>query len=159
MTERRHILLGSHPLPVANKQEEEKKLVEALGPREVEGVFKMPLNPDGINMRTYARQEAIERLTKGMARYQLDVERDRRLTAGMCPYCFYLRGPVVATANMPRHPCKRWGCHGFTSWSSGDCPEYCQQCSSDLGICRRCAADLDYTNRKTMKPPKRKQRR
>lgn len=151
-----HILVTPpKELPRGDRAAERRLLVEQLGPQEVEGVFKQPMNPVSINMASWGGEERIERLQKGLARALLDESRNQRLTSGFCKSCYYLHSTVAGQASSDR-PCKRWGCHARTKWSNTDVPNYCTECSKEFGICRRCGSDLEYKARKSLSAPKRK---
>jgi hypothetical protein len=125
------------------------------GPREVDGVFKMPLDLNRINMMTHAMHESLERRIKGLARWRLDSEKKSRLGAQECKVCYYIRGPVVAGQSFSSHPCKNSECDEETKHCNTDVPEYCRDCATKYGICRRCGADAELKERKSIKPPKR----
>jgi hypothetical protein len=138
---------------------EEKKdptdISNGYGPREVEGVFKMPLTLADIENRSAGMEEKISMWKKKLARLELDLQKEQRQKSQMCKACFYLSGGLTTQAFTDK-PCKRWGCHGRTKWNNGDTPDYCPDCATTMGICRRCGADQEYANRRSIKAPKRR---
>ena len=138
--------------------EEEEKVPEPHvkgKARLVDGHMKMPLDLHRINMGTYSMQEGLERRIKGLAKWRLDAEKKSRHSAQECKVCYYIRGPMVAGQSFSDRPCKNTDCDELSGHSNTDVPDYCRECATKYGICRRCGGDQEGKERKSLKPPKR----
>lgn len=124
-------------------------------PRLEGDVLKMALTPDSINMRNWGSEERLERMQKAVAAAFLDVRKDERRKRGECKSCYYLRVGVVAGQAFSSRPCKNESCSNESKHANTDVPDYCIDCSTTYGICRRCGADLEFKVRKSLKPPRR----
>ena len=86
-----------------------------------------------------------------------DPDRAKRLEAGECVACFYLRGDRICG-------------QAFTEWECGQCgkqdmhsntgtPKFCADCSWKYCVCTQCGADLGLRPRRKIKIMRRVKRR
>lgn len=116
--------------------------------------LKRPIDVRSIELHTAMATERVKRFRKGLAHYEIDDRKTSRLAAGECKTCYYLRVAVAGQAFSQRE-CARLGCDELSKNSNTDVPEFCESCSKEYGICRRCGGDLEQKERRSLKPPKR----
>lgn len=101
---------------------------------------------------TRAAVEGVDDLRNGLADFDFDAHRDRRLKVRECKACFYLkRGRIAGQA--------------FTAWRCDFCdaeppmhhntavPRVCELCSVKHDLCTRCSGDIHMDKRRTDFPP------
>jgi hypothetical protein len=78
-----------------------------------------------------------------------DGDRDKRLAALECPWCFYQAHGRIGGSAMTGWTCAE--CHQDQPlWSSTATPKLCPPCAHELELCRECGADLDLRHRRTL---------
>ena len=81
-------------------------------------------------------EDLIERAT----RLQGDAERAKRLTAGLCRWCYYAAGRIGGAA-MTTQPCASCGTDQLYSSTCTDV--LCLSCADEHDLCKRCGGDRD----------------
>ncbi len=92
-----------------------------------------------INFETTIRKERIDELETNLLALQHDDDRDARLRANECPYCYYIYSRIAGQA--------------FTDWSCGICgkqdthcntatPRYCSNCADEHRLCVACGGTV-----------------
>lgn len=137
------------------QKEARAEVKNARGPRDVEGVFKMPLDVNHISTSTITSRHRAERLDKALAHYKIDSSKEVRRKVFKCKSCYYFDFGVAGQA-FSEKPCKNMECDKYSRWPNTAVPAYCEECAKEYGICRSCGGDLEQIDRRSLKPPKRR---
>lgn len=95
----------------------------------------------------FANSQSVELVERAKSLAE-DRQRGQRIAEGLCPACYYLRVRVGGSA-ITRRPCG--ACGEPQTYASTATDVLCSPCAKSYGLCRRCGADLDYKNRRTLK--------
>lgn len=109
---------------------------------------KPPLDLFGVQSATdRARQYAESSLCKAL-RYNADSEREERLKAHQCPWCWYFRRPVIAGQAFTEWTCS--GCGAEAQHANTATPRLCVACAEKYGLCVQCTGDIEMRPRKKL---------
>ena len=111
-------------------------------------VTKSPTDVEDINYHTELAKSRLASAAKALKAATSDSDQKRREIRRECAACFYLRGNVISGQAFSSRPCKREGCTEESRHHNTDCPAYCETCSEELKICRRCGGDLGMRRRR-----------
>jgi hypothetical protein len=92
----------------------------------------------------YARQYLNEWIINAEHAYT-DKQRTERAAAQCCRWCFYGRRSRLAGQAFTTRPCD--SCAEDQTFSSTATDPLCMPCAQRLGLCVRCCADVDLTDR------------
>lgn len=79
-----------------------------------------------------------------------DSERDQRLQAQECKYCWYLTRPRVGGAAITARECSI--CGTDQTFSSTNTDPLCKPCAHENSLCCHCGGDIDMKNRRKPRP-------
>ena len=100
----------------------------------------MELTKEKIERNNYYAELTYKIKKKAIDDYENDSGKDYRLTARQCKVCYYLKNGLAFQA-FTEYECQN--CHEVDIYHNGSVPKYCQKCSEEFNVCRRCGAELD----------------
>lgn len=80
----------------------------------------------------------IEEALRGIA----DADKEKRLDAQACKWCFYFRGPTISGQGFTDWDCQY--CSNTGTHSTTDVPYCCEECAEELALCRSCGGAISF---------------
>lgn len=102
------------------------------------------VNLFSVQQRTASNAEHIKEMRRRVADCDTDAQRNGRLRARECPWCFYF-GSTLAGQGFTDWVCSC--CGKEDTWADTRTPYLCHECSDRLGLCVNCTADIHLTKR------------
>lgn len=93
-----------------------------------------------MTSETHLATRQAEDLIARATAMQGDPEREKRIAAGMCRWCFYARGRMGG-ASMTTQPCS--GCGVDQTFGSTATDVLCLPCAKEHSLCKRCGGDRE----------------
>jgi hypothetical protein len=114
-----------------------------------------------VQMATHFGRRHLDEWIAAAERAWADKDRDERIAAQKCRWCFYARGRGgrIVGHGFTTRACA--SCEAPQTYSSTAANPLCMPCAQRLGLCVECCADIDLTDRRKLElvsKPKRKRR-
>ena len=106
------------------------------------------LDLERVNNATFCARERAEGSLRKALNYHRDTEREARLGARQCPWCWYFRRHRVAGQAFTDWTCA--GCGAEKSHANTATPRLCAACAEKYGLCCECAADMELRTRRKL---------
>lgn len=107
-----------------------------------------PLDLFGVQLATEQGRRYCEDALACALRYNADSERDERLKAHECPWCWYFRRGGLAGQAFTEWTCS--GCGKEQRHPNTATPRLCVECAVKYGLCVECTGDLELRPRKKL---------
>lgn len=107
-----------------------------------------PLDLERVQSASFRARQSTERSLHKALSFHADAEREERLKAHQCPWCWYFRRGGIAGQAFTEWTCS--GCGAETMHHNTATPRLCVACAEKYGLCVECEGDIEMRPRKKL---------
>jgi predicted RNA-binding Zn-ribbon protein involved in translation (DUF1610 family) len=114
------------------------------------------LTVDRVRTATHYSRQHLEEWIANAERAWVDEDREARLEAQQCRWCFYATGGRIVMPAFHQRGCE--SCKEILTYTSSDTNPLCKPCGKKLNLCVKCRADVSLADRRKLEkklPPDR----